>query len=108
MSDGATYWITVVCFGVIVLTVIVAVWDGLFGPSDRTTRRRKAPIGPLQDEYRERRQVTDENVRRLLNACSGDQGLAERLIQYEWSRLPHLSFGDAVKSALERLLSDRR
>lgn len=44
---------------------------------------------------------------RLKGACFGDQGKADRLVQYEKNRHQGITHAEAVRRALERLETDR-
>ena len=47
-------------------------------------------------------------LRALLEACHGDQDLAERLVMSEMDRDEHIGFAEAAKRARARLRRDRR
>lgn len=51
--------------------------------------------------------VDSADSRRLKGACFGDQGKADRLIQYEKRYGGRMDHAEAVRRALERLETDR-
>jgi len=57
--------------------------------------------------HRERGTGGADPFGRLVLACLGDRGKAQRLVEYEQSRDPQLSRDQAIRRALDRLSYDR-
>jgi len=60
-------------------------------------------IDGRRPKKRERRELTE-----LMQACDGDQDLAERLIYAEMEHQEGLSYAEAARRARARLARDRR
>lgn len=55
-----------------------------------------------------KRPEVDIGFSRLVTACFGDGSKAERLIKYEFGRMPSITREEAIRRAVERLEDDRR
>lgn len=67
-------------------------------------------LGWLLNRNRAPRRVSANRLTdagRLKGACFGDQGKADRLVQYEKKRHQGITHAEAVRRAFERLESDR-
>lgn len=61
------------------------------------------------NRYPNQKVRTEENdqLSRLIGACFGDKGKAERLIEYEKKKMPWLDRDSAIQMAIDRLSKDR-
>jgi len=92
-------------FGVVFLILRLGRW--------RAERRMRAVFEPREPSLGARRSGKSDfgaqtSFARLLRACGGDYGKAERLTDYEQRRAPGISHDEAASRALERLERDRR
>ena len=120
---GAAYWIAVVSLSAIGIAVvgIVGVWWWRKRARHRSVAELLQAVqstneylatksgGAARSAHRQASHHPLSGIeRQLLNACSGNRALLERLIRFELARLPSLSRGKAARSAFERLRADRR
>ncbi|WP_018990361.1 M23 family metallopeptidase [Aromatoleum toluclasticum] len=92
-------------FGVVFLILRLGRW--------RAERRMRAVFEPREPSLGARRSAKPDfgaqtPWARLLRACGGDYGKAERLLDYEQRRAPGISRDEAASRAAERLERDRR
>jgi uncharacterized membrane protein len=113
-------WQNVIWIALIALGILFGIFT--FGLNDRETNpyRRAKPKSPEPTQaaaapeipYRPVRPypapppVKEDYYRKLVAKARYDQGLVDRLLEYERKRLPNASFDELCKSAIERLEQD--